>query len=247
MKIAFLDPVPEQYKLEILVKEISKYKSDNTELIYHNDLKGTDNFEYLTFEAFMIPEIIKKVMTLGEENYDGVIIGCFHDPGLDALKECTSNITITAPAESALSIAAMLGRTYALISPSKKTMPQQLHITEKYRSQRLKLVSHKSLDMKVTELQDNTTDLLENMSHKIEESIIESNPEVIILGCTLEVGQFEILQKKYNRPVIDAGVAALKQAEFLINCKDRCGWKVSKTGTYSSPSSNDFSKLKDLL
>ncbi|MCK4411446.1 hydantoin racemase, partial [Candidatus Bipolaricaulota bacterium] len=67
------------------------------------------------------------------------------------------------------------------------------------------------------------------------EAIENDRAEVIILGCTGAHGFYKRLQQGLGVPVIDPGIAAVKYAEFLVEIKNRFGWKHSKVGAYETP------------
>lgn len=66
-------------------------------------------------------------------------------------------------------------------------------------------------------------------------AVQEDGAEVIILGCTASSGFFARLQHELGVPVIDPAIAAIKQAEQLIELRDRFGWAHAKIGGYESP------------
>lgn len=55
--------------------------------------------------------------------------------------------------------------------------------------------------------------------------------EAIILGCTIEFGFFEQVQREVGVPVIDPVVAAFKMAEAMAGMKQRFGWSPSRVGS----------------
>lgn len=74
----------------------------------------------------MLHSIILKINELRKLNYDAVIIGCFHDPAIDAAREMFDDIIIAGPGESAVQIASVLGKRYSLISVRQKTTTKML-------------------------------------------------------------------------------------------------------------------------
>ena len=81
------------------------------------------------------------------------------------------------------------------------------------------------------------------MSDEIGQAIKKDFADVILLACTMETGQYRSLQEKFNVPIIDPTVAALKYAEMMVSAKDMCGWTVSKSGTYETPPREDLDKF----
>ena len=57
-----------------------------------------------------------------------------------------------------------------------------------------------------------------------------------ILGCTIELGFYQMLQKEFGIPVIDAAFACYKDMENMAMNKVRFGWKPSRIGSMEPPS-----------
>jgi|GEM_PF-6995251 len=84
----------------------------------------------------------------------------------------------------------------------------------------------------VVSLEQKTESLLKK---KAKEAVEKDGAEVIILGCTIQFGFYKELQEYVGVPVIDAILAPLKYAEFLIELKDKFAWTHSKISGYESP------------
>jgi allantoin racemase len=59
----------------------------------------------------------------------------------------------------------------------------------------------------------------------------------------LEFGFFEKIQNKFNIPVIDPSIAALKQAEQAAILKNQFGWKPSRKWSTEAPPENDINRF----
>ena len=73
--------------------------------------KGPHHVEFHSYEAMMMPDIVRTVFH-NREKYDAFIIGCFYDPGLDAAREISGSSVVAAPCESALAVATSLGNSF---------------------------------------------------------------------------------------------------------------------------------------
>ena len=190
----------------------------------------------------MLHSIILKINELRKLNYDAVIIGCFHDPAIDAAREMFDDIIIAGPGESAVQIASVLGKRYSLISVRQKTTTRML---ENIRNVGLitKLASVRPLEIRVSDLQKNHDFLLQRMREEIEKAIEEDNADVIVLACTMETGQYRKLQEKFKVPIIDPTIAAMMHALMQYNCKKYCNWTYSKQYTYEQPPKHEIEKF----
>jgi len=83
---------------------LNAHKRKDTEIRVVSIPKTPQHLEYYSYDALVIPEILRIVRKSEKEGFDAVIIGCFYDLGLHEARE-VSNIIITAPCESSLIIA----------------------------------------------------------------------------------------------------------------------------------------------
>ena len=87
---------------------ISDYLNTATGEDTHIDVvsleKGPHHLEYYSYEAFVLPDILKTIKQAEKDNYDATIIGCFYDPGLLEAREISEKMCVTAPAEACMHI-----------------------------------------------------------------------------------------------------------------------------------------------
>jgi hypothetical protein len=70
------------------------------------------------YEEYLSVAGLAAVLTELEEQSqaDAAIVGCFGDPGLDALYEVTSSLPVVGPGEASMHFACMLGRPFGIIT-----------------------------------------------------------------------------------------------------------------------------------
>lgn len=242
MKIAYIDPIRPESAFYFIEDELNRFAGKDTEIKYFHLNRGTDHLEYRYYEALIIPDMIHLLMDLENDGYDAAIIGCFYDPGLEAAKEVLKKMCVVGVAEASLNIANTLGEKVTILAGREKHIPL---IMAGLKSKELhgKITSIKPLGFKVDELQDSKKSLDKIMEEKAIEAIEQDMAEVIVLGCTLEIGHYEQLQSKLNVPIIDPAIAGLKYAEFLVEIRNSCKWYTSKKFAYESPSEEEIKAL----
>ena len=97
-----------------------------------------------------------------------------------------------------------------------------------------KLRSFRSLRGDVLGMQDESH-IKERMCEEIDMAITSDGAEVIVLGCTMQFGYYQELQKQFKIPVIDPMIAAVKHAEYLLELKQKTGWDISRKNLYLAP------------
>jgi allantoin racemase len=206
----------------------------DTELVIKAPTIGTNEFRYsvvghMYADMLRTTEMVEGIMQAERDGYDGAVIGCFGDPGLDVL-ESLVHIPVTGPAKAALIFGQAVGNKMALV-----TLPNWEKKIEKlikaYGAQDL-VISNKpcrALTLSPDQFADEDS-VLDNFM-EIAKSAICDGADVISLGCTrcsplltskgvLRVGDV---------PIVDGTLAALKLVEMMVDFKNAGLWKRGKT------------------
>lgn len=233
-KILYIKPTSYSTVNQETKNYLEQYKDENTVIDVINTAKGPKHLEALYYEALASTEILRLVKEGENKGYDAAIIGCFYDPVLYAAREICEHMVVTAPAESSLHLAATLGNTFSIIVGRNKWIMTMHDNVEKYGFAK-KLASFRSLDMGVLDFHADQNKTEKRMRQEIRQAIENDRAETIILGCTMQFGFFEQLQKEFPVPIIDSMLASLKYAELLVEVRDRMNWYTSKIGSFASP------------
>jgi len=233
-RILFIDPVGTDLYDAPIQEFIDGAKGPQTQVDVVSLARGPMHLEYHYYEALVLADTLHRVRTAENEGYDAAVMGCFYDPGLHEAREICDRLVVTAPAESAMHIASTLGHSFSILVGRKKWIPKMHENVVKY-GFRDRLASFKSLDLGVYDFQKDPTETERRMRAAAREAIDKDGAEVIVLGCTIEFGFYQKLEMELGVPVIDAILAPLKYAEFLVELRDRFGWAHSKVYGYQSP------------
>lgn len=243
-RILWINPLSELAALDKPVAEfINSIKRSNTQVDVISLKRGPMHLQYYYYRALILSDCINQIKRAEKEGYNAVIIGCFCDPGLQEAREITDRIVVTAPAESSMLIASSLGRRFSIIVASDKSIPKMYENVVNYGFVN-RLASFESVDLEVLDFQNNKTETIRRIQKAAERAIHEKLAEVIILGCTMEFGFYKELQKELKIPVIDAIVAPIKYAEFMIELRNKFGWGHSKICSYKSPPISEIKEWK---
>ena len=177
------------------------------------------------------------------DGFDAVVTSCFDDPFLYPAREISKNIIVTAPGESSMYLASVLGSKFSIIVGRDKWIPQMRENVYKYGLGE-KLASFRSLGLGVLDFHRDEELTLKKMKEEIRRAIEEDRAEVIVLGCSMQFGFYRELQKEFKVPVIDSMIAGLKQAEYLLELKEKTGWGFSRRGLYERPPKEEMEDWK---
>lgn len=218
MKIKVIVPITTRELVAPTEEEVKKFASQGAEIEVACLEYGTASMECLYDEMLNSPGIIKVAEKAQSEGFDGVIIDCFGDAALGAVRE-RLDIPVVGPGRISLLCAADLAHRFSVVTP----LESGVAILESKAMEvglGSKLASVRSVDIPVLGL----TDVKKLTGALIDESIkaIEQDgAHAIILGCTGMIGVADdlrdALQKKgYEIPVIYPVAVAVKYLEMLI-------------------------------
>lgn len=238
-RILYIKPAAYDTMNKDIKEYLEKYKEDTTSIDVVSMPRGPKHLEYLYYQSIAYHEILKTVKVAENRGYDAAIIGCFDDPALFAAREICETMFVAGPAEASMQLAATLGGSFSIIVGRDKWVPQMMDNVRRY-GYADKLASFRSLGLGVLEFQADPELTARRIREEARNAIHQDKAEVVLLGCTMEYGFFEELQKELGIPIIDVMLAGLKHAEFLVGLKQKMNWYTSKILTYASPPAEEI-------
>ena len=196
------------------------------------------HLRYHAYEALVLADIVTTVYRFADD-YDGFVIGCFYDLALREAREVSGKAVVTAPCQASCAIAAQLGNTFSVLVGAGKAIPKMRENIHAY-GHGHRLRSMRPLNMHVLDFQAQAERALEAMLWEGKQAVDEDGAEVIILGCSAEVGFHHKLQDEIGVPVIDSALAPLKYVEFLAETADRFGWYPSRVWGSEAPPEHEI-------
>lgn len=192
------------------------------------------HLRYHAYEALVMADIVTAVYRFADR-YDGFVIGCFYDLALREAREVSGQAIVTGPCQSSLAIASHLGNSFSVLVGASKAIAKMSENIRSYGySHRLR--SMRPLNINTLDFQAQAGHALEAMLREGRRAVEEDGAEVIILGCSAEVGFHQTLQAELGVPVIDSALAPFKYAEFLAEAAQRLAWLPSrKWGSQAPP------------
>ena len=155
--------------------------------------------------------------------YDGFIIACHSDIGVDLFRELTDKPVIGI-GEASMLLALPLGHKFSILSLKRKKIPQKEDLVKKYGFEN-RCASIRATGLGVVA---NHNEKRAKLIQEGEKAVKEDRAEVLILGCAGMAGMDKEIEKAIGVPVIDGVVSALLIMESLI----RYGVLTSKVGKY---------------
>lgn len=146
---------------------------------------------------------------------DAVIVGCFGDPGLGALREIL-DCPVVGPFEAALHLAAQLGARTGVVTILDSVIPVLDHLVRGM-GLSLRYAGAIAIDVPVLELRNNPEDVASRASDAALEMVRAKEADVLVLGCmSLSfLGIAEKIARRTGLPVINPAWCALETARAL--------------------------------
>jgi len=203
-----------------------------TEISISNIEKGPVSIESVYDETYANPFVIDAAKKAEKEGYDGIIIYCFSNPALYAVREAIK-IPVIGIGEAAHIFGMVVGERIGIISTVENSVPRH------WRKARIlgtisKLKVIKPLNLPVLEYNDKEK-VMKRVKKVATELIEKEKVDTIILGCGSMLGIKKELQEIFSVPVIIPGEAAIKLIESMV----RMGISHSKI-TYMFPPEKEY-------
>lgn len=176
--------------------------------------KGPQSIECIYDEGLAAPYVIELAEKLENET-DGILVYCFSDPGLQALKE-RLNIPVVGIGEASYIISLAIGERIGIISPMQCSMSKDIQYSRML-GLNDRIVDFMALNIPVLSLTPENTK--EKACSVVEIMIERSNVDTIILGCGSIFDIDKLIEEKYKTPVIVPGKVGLTLLEGLIRMK----------------------------
>lgn len=208
---------------------LQRCAAPGTEVTIRSLPRGPGSIESAYDAALVVPALLERLTEADRDGFAAAIIGCFGDPGMDALREVTQ-MPIVGPGASALHLAAQLGSRFAIISPGEgggrvAARMRALGLSDKFASVR-------SVAMSVLDLARDRQGALERIAEGGRHAVTSDGADILVLGC-MSMAFLEItedLQERIGVPVVNPVAAAVKTAEMVA----AMGLSHSKTA-YPNP------------
>jgi len=240
MKLLFIRPVPfaeRDRAQDVAMKEnIKSMVREGTSVTIGSLRAGYRGVDYSWPRLYNSVEQVKSSYRAWKAGYDGVIVGCFHDPGLIEARSII-DIPVTGVLQSAILIASCLGNRFSVIAVDRVSGAAITERIEKY-GLAGKLASIRCLSIGSQEAQEAYADpprLVSLLTEVATKAVKEDEAEVIIPGCTIlsSILTYQGVYEVDGVPIIDPVWAGIKMAEVLVDLKMAYGVGVCRASVYS--------------
>ena len=123
-----------------------------TEIVAVSPAMGPVSIESHYDEALAVPGLLQEIASGERDGFDGYVIACFGDPGLQAARELARG-PVVGIAEAAMHMASMVGSRFSVVTTLGRTMGQAWHLAEIYGMERF-CANVRACELPVLELEE---------------------------------------------------------------------------------------------
>lgn len=190
--------------------------------------EGPESLESACDEARAVPGVIRRGLEMAA-GHDGVLVNCFLDPGVQALRELL-DIPVAGPGESGMVFAGLLGDKFSVLCVARNLVPRH------ERQARVlglegRLASVVDIGIPVLDLTADAKRTIDTAAARARLAVERDGAEVVLLGCTGMAGLAQAIRERLDVPVVEPLSAALKLLETHIDL----GLAPSRAALYRRP------------
>lgn len=233
---------------EILRREkvLTGWSAVDTTVAVRDVPTGPASIESAYEEYLSVPPTAALLRDAESEGFDAAVLGCFGDPGLDALREVTTRMPVVGPGEAAFHVAGMLGDSFGIVTVANGVVSPLWHLVARSGlSARLSGIA--VAETAVLDITGSGEAMVDVVRERGRSLIEDRGADVLVLGC-MSLAFLDVtgrLEADLGVPVVNPARAALHLAELMA----RTGLRHSKR-TYPQPAklaNRTVSGLEELL
>jgi allantoin racemase len=215
LKILVVDPVVKSEPTKDIDNIYSTLKVKGISLGFESLKQGPLFIETEEHEKSAIPDLLRVIKEGEEKGYDGIIINCFGNPGLEEARKLVKIPVIGAGEASFLKIKEM-ERRFSVLTTVEEAVRRVKRNARKSGVEGF-LVSVRPLGMHVLELCQRER-LRKALVIEGRKAVQVDHAEVVVLGCTGMAGNAEWLSKELGVLVVDPAKAAFEMTINVLTC-----------------------------
>ena len=170
-----------QAELDRRREYLKRHAWSETEVDITDIPAGPGSIESMYEEYLSIPASVQRAYELQAEGWDGILMGCYGDPGLGALREMV-DIPVVGAGQATALMASALGRRYSVITVTDSVIGP-LEETLRHSGGGDKLASVRAVNIPVLELHHDREIAIEATLEEGRKAIEQDRADTLIVGC----------------------------------------------------------------
>lgn len=232
MRIKVINPNTSVDMTASIGEVAAAYATPGTDVVTTCPAKGPVSIESYYDEYLAIPHVLAEVQR-DEAEFDGFVLACWGDPGVDAVREITTK-PVVGIAEASMYAANAIARRWSVVT----TLQRSYHMVDdivKKTGLGDRCASIRCVDLPVLACELDPQAIVDGLERMSRLALTNDGAEAIVLGCAGMSGLDQTLSTLLGVPCIDAVAAGVRFAEMLIGMK----LQTSKWLTYRFPEAKE--------
>ena len=254
MKILIIEPA--NATLPFAKENLSKITRPDTEITMQN-ISAVYPLHY-TCQQYLGGKAgnacAEMIVRAEQDGYDGAIIACMADPGLEAARQAV-DIPVLGVHETTCATAHMMGGKFSIVATGRYSVSAFANLVRKYGFEsKLASIRHLGLEPgKIDTTYVSPEDIVNKTKEVARKCVDEDGADVIISGCTIHGAELFELSKadspdSIGAPILDPVSVTLKMAEAMIELGKKTGYPaVSRVGLYQKTPDEYFDTTRKWL
>ena len=214
MRLLVINPNTTQAMTDAIGEGARAAAGTGTEIDAVSPPWGPASIEGHAEEALAATAVLDVIARQGDD-YDGIAIACYGDPGLYAAREI-SKVPVVGIAEASMLLACTVAHRFSVVTVIDRVVPMLEDVVARY-GLRERCASVRGTPLAVLDIERDPTAASRMVLEESRRAIADDRAEAICLGCagmgTLEC---EVRDGLDGVPVIDGVAAAVKMLEGLV-------------------------------
>ena len=227
MRILVVNPNTSHGMTQKIGAAAQRVAANGTKIIAVSSPTGPVSIEGYYDEAMSLAGLLQAVRDA--KDFDAVVIACFDDTGLDALR-CLTDKPVLGIGEAGYRMASMVSNKFSVVTTLARSVPALEHNILRYGLER-HCQRVRSSEVAVLELEEANPAALKKIEDEIALAIRDDRAGAIVLGCAGMTDLAESLSQRFSLPVLDGLACAIGLCESMV----RLGLRTSRLGGYAPP------------
>jgi len=194
---------------------LSKFVSGEVVISVEGLEDGPASIEYFTDECLASCSLIRQCIRSEKEGYQSIVIYCFSDVAIDAIRENVA-VPVIGPGEVTLAVADMISSRFTVITTIKDNIPRTWRRLRKNPVAKEKMTSVRHLDIPVVDLREDPNVTRQSLYQVCREAKLNEHIDTVILGCLGLAGYGDLVQKELGLKLLDPAFLAISFAEMAV-------------------------------
>jgi len=229
MKILVVNPNTNPKNTKVIEDAVKPCISKEFQVDVVNPEKGRIGLESYYHNYLAAVEVHKVIVDAEKNGYNGVVIACYGDPGIEAAKELV-NIPVVGITEASYALARMLATKFLVVVSAETAVPRQIRYIKSLGIPDFQYAV-RPIGLTVLGVMSDRMSAKDLIAENCKIALKETGSELIVMGCSGFSGLRADLEDQLQVPIIDPVVAGVGICATLI----RMGLAQSKVSTYKTP------------